>query len=99
MPPAAYALVILFALVSIAAGVIAARVVGPRRPWAPIVPALAAFGVLYLVGHRFAFGVGPNVGLFGFEVAIVSDVAFALVAAGAAAVVQRAVLGRVTVRA
>lgn len=93
MPPAAYALIALFAAVSLISGMVAARIVGPRRPWAVVLPALAAFGVLYLVGHRFVIGFGPEVPLFGFQVAIVSDVAFALAAAFAAALPQRAIAG------
>lgn len=93
MPPAAYALIALFAAVSLISGMVAARIVGPRRPWAVVLPALAAFGVLYLVGHRFVIGFGPEVPLFGFQVAIVSDVAFALAAAFAVALPQRAIAG------
>lgn len=91
MTPAVYAIIGLFVVVSILSGIVAARVVGPRRPWATVLPALAAFGVLYLVGHRLVIGFGPNVPLFGFQIAIVSDVAFALGAAFATALVQRAV--------
>lgn len=99
MPPAAYALIGSFIVVSLVAGILAARAVGPRRPWAVVLPALAAFGALYLVGHRFVIGFGPNVPLFGFQVAIVSDIVFALLAAFAAALVQRLVAGRVPGRA
>jgi hypothetical protein len=90
MTASVYALIGLFVVVSIISGVIAARVVGPRRPWAVVLPALAAFGALYLVGHRLFIGFGPEIPLFGFQVAILSDVAFALAAAFAAALAQRA---------
>ena len=90
MTPAVYALIGSFVVLSIVSGVIAARVVGPRRPGAVVLPALAAFGALYLVGHRLFIGIGPEIPLFGFQVAIVSDVAFALAAAFAAALAQKA---------
>ena len=93
MPPSAYALIALFAAVSLTSGIVAARIVGPRRPWAVVLPSLAAFGALYLVGHRFAIGFGPNIPLFGFQIAIVSDIAFALAAAFAVALPQRAIAG------
>lgn len=92
MTPSVYALIGLFIVVSIVSGIVAARVVGPRRPWAVVLPALAAFGALYLVGHRYYVGFGPDIPLFGFQVAIVSDVAFALAAAFATAVAQRVVV-------
>ena len=90
MTPSVYALIGLFVAVSLISGFIAARVVGPRRPWAVVLPALAAFGALYLVGHRLVIGFGPELSVFGFQVAIVSDVAFALAAAFAAALAQKA---------
>ena len=93
MPPSAYALIVLFAAVSLTSGIVAARIVGPRRPWAVVLPSLAAFGALYLVGHRFVIGFGPNIPLFGFQIAIVSDIAFALAAAFAVALPQRAIAG------
>lgn len=92
MPPAAYALVALFALISLAVGVLAARALaprgGPRGPRAVILPAAAAFLVLYLVGHRFGLVLGPEIGLFGFRVALLGDVAIGLAAGFAAALLQ-----------
>lgn len=91
MPVEAYGLVALFAVVSIVVGLGAWRVVGPRRPWAALLPIAVAFGVLYLVGHRLGWEFGPNVEILGFQVAIVSDLAFALLGAFGAALAQRAV--------
>jgi len=89
MPAEAYGLVALFTVVSIVVGLGAWWVVGPRRPWAAILPIAAAFGLLYLVGHRFGWQSGPNVEILGFQVAIVSDLAFALAGAFGAALAQR----------
>lgn len=89
MPAEAYALVAMFTAVSIVVGLGAWWVVGPRRPWAAILPIAAAFGLLYLVGHRFGWQFGPNVEILGFQVAIVSDLAFALAGAVGAALAQR----------
>ena len=88
MPPGAYAIVGLFAVVSLISGAIAAATVGPRRTWAVIVPAVAAFGSLYLIGHRFAVGIGPEVSLFGFRISLPFDAAVALAVAFGAAVAQ-----------
>ncbi len=89
MPTAAYGLITVFATVSVLSGVLAARVVGPWRWWAVALPALAAFGALYLVGHRWVMSIGPQVGLFGWEVALPFDVAVALATALGAAGAQR----------
>ena len=59
-----------------------------------ILPVLAAFGGLYVVGHRTGLELGPTIILFGYQVAIVQDVVVAVVAAGVAALIQRAVLTR-----
>jgi hypothetical protein len=88
MPAAAYGLLAVFTGVSLVAGMLSARVVGPRRPWAPVVPVLAAFASLYLVGHRLAVSVGPQVRLFGFDVSLPFDAAIAVVASFAAATLQ-----------
>lgn len=78
MPPEAFALVGFFAAVSILLGLgawwIARAVGGPRRARWAIVPGVAAFVALYLVGHRFGLALGPEVELFGFQVALVGDV-------------------------
>ena len=92
MPSSALALVGLFAAVSVAAGIAVTAVVGPRRPRAVVLPALAAFGALYLAGHRLGLAIGPNVPILGFEVALLGDVLIALVAALAATVIQRGAL-------
>ena len=93
MPPGAYAIIGLFVVVSAVAGAIAASAVGPRRAWATVVPALAAFGSLYLVGHRLAISIGPEVGLVGFRISLPFDAAVALavafIAAGAQSIALR----------
>ena len=89
MPASAYALVVLFLAISIAAACLAAWVVGPRRPWTAVVPAVVAFGALYLVGHRLVLQIGPEVELFGWQVSLPFDLAVALAAAFAAAAAQR----------
>ena len=97
MPPQAYALVTLFMLCSVALGVAAVRVVaragGPKRRSAYVLPIAAGFGAFYLVGHRLGLSVGPEVSLFGFQVALVGDLAIGF----AAALVQAAAV-RVTRR-
>ena len=94
MPPEAIALLVFFIGVAIVVGAVAAYVVGPRRPIAAVLPILAAFGSLYVVGHRLGLSVGPQVNLFGFEVSIVWDLVVAIVAAVVVAVLQRAALQR-----
>lgn len=88
MPAAAYALVTLFAVISALAGLLAGRTVGPPRPWTPILPALAAFGALYLVGHRLVLRVGPTIEIFGWPVSLAFDVAVAIGSAFVAAFLQ-----------
>lgn len=92
MPASAYGLIAVFATVSALSGILAARVIGPWRWWAVLVPALAAFGALYMVGHRWVLSIGPQVGLFGWEVALPFDIVVAGVTAFAVALVQRGVL-------
>jgi len=96
MPPQAYALVTLFMLCSVALGVAAVRVVaragGPKRRSAYVLPIAAGFGAFYLVGHRLGLSVGPEVSLFGFQVALVGDLAIGFAAALAAALAQAAVM-------
>jgi hypothetical protein len=89
MPASAYALLALFTAISAASGWLAAWIVGPRRPWTALIPALAAFGALWLVGHRFVVRAGPTVELFGWQVSLPFDVAVALVSAFAGAGLQR----------
>ena len=94
MPASAFALLGVFILLSIGVGVGAAWVVGPRLRLAIVLPVLAAFGGLYVVGHRTGLELGPTIILFGYQVAIVQDVLVAVVAAGVVALLQRAVLTR-----
>ena len=88
MPAAAFALVGFFAVVALLAGAGAWWLVGPRRPAPLVVPVVVSFAALYLVGHRLGVSIGPEVTLFGFQVALVWDVAVAAVAAGFAALLQ-----------
>jgi hypothetical protein len=92
MPPQAYALVVLFLACSVLLGIVAVRVVaragGPRSRLAYPLPILAAFAALYLVGHRFGIAVGPEIGLFGFQVALLGDLLIGAAAALAVAAVQ-----------
>jgi hypothetical protein len=104
MPAEAYALVATFAVLSLVVGAVVAHLVGPRIPLryvplAILMPAAAAFGALYLVGHRLGWSFGPEIELYGFEVAIVSDLVFAIGAAAVAAVVQRPFVARLGRRA
>ena len=99
MPPQAYALVTLFLVCSVLVGILAVRLVaragGPRGLAASVLPVIAGFGAFYLVGHKLGIAVGPEIELFGFQVALLGDVligfAAALVVAGAQALVARAV--------
>ena len=97
MPPQAYALVSLFVLSSVALGWLAVRLVrrsmgGPASRSAAVLPVLAAFGAFYLIGHRLGLSLGPQVSLFGFQVALLGDVALGFAAALLVAVVQALVL-------
>ena len=91
MPASAYALVVTFAVLSAVAGLLAARIVGPWTVWSPFLPALGAFGALYLVGHRWVISVGPEVTLWGWKVSLAFDAVVALAAAVAIAGAQRGV--------
>jgi hypothetical protein len=88
MTSAAYALIGLFAAISAASGLLASRLMGPWRWWTPLLPMLASFGALYLVGHRLGWSAGPEVPMFGFRVALPFDVAVALVVAFVTAAAQ-----------
>lgn len=96
MPPAAYALVTLFLACSVVAGIVAVRLVarvgGPTRRAAYVLPVLAGFGAFYLIGHRLGLSIGPEIGLFGFQVALFGDIAIGFTAALAAALLQAAVV-------
>jgi MFS family permease len=97
MPPQAYALVSLFLVCSAVVGSIAAWIVGrlggPRNRRAAVLPIAGAFAAFYLIGHRLGISVGPEVELFGFQVALLGDLSIGfgtalLVAAGQALVVR-----------
>jgi hypothetical protein len=97
MPPQAFALVALFAGCSVLLGIAAQRLVarvarGPRGWRASILPIAAAFGAFYLIGHRLGLAVGPEVSLFGFQVALLGDLVIGFAASLAVALVQAAVL-------
>jgi fructose-specific phosphotransferase system IIC component len=93
MPPQAYALVTLFALSSVLLGWLATRLVartlGVRASRvAYVLPILAAFGAFYLIGHRLGLSLGPEVSLFGFQVALLGDLALGFAAALVVAAMQ-----------
>ena len=90
----AVALAGVFTAISVAAGIGAWRTVDPSRRWGAILPAAAAFGVLYFVGHRLDWTIGPRVSVFGFDVALPWEILLAIVAAAATALLQRAVADR-----
>ena len=96
MPMQAWALVTLFSLCSIALGIVGVRVAaqagGPRGLAAYVIPVIAAFGAFYLIGHKLGLSIGPEVTLFGFQVALLGDLAIGLAAALAAAFLQAAVV-------
>ena len=98
MPPQAFALVSLFVACSVLLGVVAVRVLaragGPGGWLAYPLPVLAAFGAFYLVGHRLGLVVGPEVPLFGFQVALLGDLALGFAAALTVAAVQALVVRR-----
>jgi len=92
MPPAAYALIGLFATISAASGLLASRLMGRWRWWSPVLPIAASFGALYLLGHRLGWSAGPEVPMLGFRVALPFDVAVALAVALATAATQAGAL-------
>ena len=96
MPMQAWALVTLFILCSIALGIVAVRIAarsgGPRGRAAYALPVVAAFGAFYLIGHRLGLAVGPEIPLFGFQVALLGDLVIGFTAALIAAIAQGAVV-------
>jgi hypothetical protein len=97
MPPQAFALVALFVACSVLLGIgaqrLVARVAGSPRGWlAAILPIVSAFAAFYLVGHRLGLAVGPEVSLFGFQVALIGDLAIGFIAAFVLALVQAVVV-------
>lgn len=94
MPAAAFQLFLFFTVAAIVVGVVVAWVIGPRRPLAFVIPVLASFGALYLVGHRSGLAVGPTMELFGFQVTLLFDLAVAVLGAAIAAKAQCMLLTR-----
>ena len=96
MPSQAWALVLLFSLCSLALGYvavrIAARVGGPTRLTAYVLPMMVAFFAFYAIGHRLGVSIGPEISLLGFQVALLGDLAIGFAAALATALVQAAVV-------
>ena len=96
MPTTAWALVLLFSLCSVGLGVvavwIAARVGGPTGRGAVGLPTMAAFGAFYLIGHRLGLSIGPEIPLFGFQVALLGDLALGFAAAMVVALAQAGVV-------
>jgi len=95
MPPQAYALVALFLGCSVLLGIVAQRLVaaradGPRGWWAAILPVVGAFAAFYLIGHRLGLSIGPEIELFGFQVALVGDLVLGFGAALLMALAQTA---------
>ena len=92
MPPQAYALVTLFLVCSILVGILAVRLVaragGPRGLAAYGLPVIAGFAAFYLVGHKLGLVVGPEISLFGFQVALVGDIVIGFAAALVVALLQ-----------
>lgn len=101
MPSGAFALVALFAALSVAFGILAWLLVraagGPRNVAWVLPPVIAAFAALYLVGHRLGLVIGPEVELFGFQVALFGDIALGFIAALVTATLI-ALVGRATTR-
>jgi biotin transporter BioY len=89
MPASAYGLVAVFIVISLASGLLAAWLVGPRRWWAAILPTVAGFVILYLLGHRWVVQVGPQVPVLGWEISLPFEIVAALAVALAAAAMQR----------
>lgn len=92
MPPQAYALVTLFASCSVALGWLATRLAtragGPAVRIGYVLPIVAAFLAFYLIGHKLGLAVGPEIPLFGFQVALFGDLAIGFAAALIAALGQ-----------
>lgn len=96
MPPTAYALVTLFATCSVIIGWLAVRLIaragGPATHRAYVLPIAAGFLAFYLIGHRLGISVGPEIPLFGFQVALFGDLAIGFAAAFVTALLQAAFL-------
>lgn len=98
MPPQAYALVATFMGCSIVLGFLATRLVarigGPTRRAAYLLPIVAGFAAFYLIGHKLGISVGPEIPLYGFQVALLGDLAIGFAAALLAALLQVALARR-----
>ena len=95
MPATAFGVLAVFTAAAALAGLLAWWLLGSRLPLGPLLPILAAFGALYVSGHRLRVQVGPLTELFGFQVALLFDVALALVVAlGMALLLRVATAGR-----
>ncbi len=94
MPIDAFYLLLTFLFVSAVAGVIAWLLVSPKANFGWVLPVLAAFVVLYLLGHQLRWGVGPVVHMFGFRVTLLFDAALAVLTALVVAGLERLVLRR-----
>jgi len=81
MSTEAFALLGVFTAICIAAGVIAWRLLLADLAWGALLPAAAAFVVLWLVGHRLGWTFGPELQLFGFDVALPWELFLAFVTA------------------
>lgn len=92
MPPQAYALVFTFMACSVVLGFVAtrlaARIGGPTRRAAYLLPIVAGFGAFYLIGHKLGISVGPEIPMYGFQVALLGDLAIGFAAAMLAALLQ-----------
>ena len=89
------ALFLTFTAIDVVLGVLATQLVGrladgPRSLPAHILPVLAGFGALGLFGHSLGAHIGPTVPLYGFDVALLGDIAICFSAAVLAALAQAA---------
>ena len=89
------ALFLTFTAIDVVLGIAATRLVarfagGPRNVLAHVIPVLAGFGAMGLLGHSLGAHIGPTVPLYGFEVALFGDLAIGFGAALIAALAQAA---------
>lgn len=86
-----------FAALDVVLGILATRLVarfagGPRAILAHLLPILAAFAAMGILGHSLGAHIGPKVPLYGFEVSLVGDLLIGFTAAMIAAQAQAAVV-------
>jgi len=91
------ALFLTFTAIDLVLGIGATRLVarlagGPRNLPAHVIPVLAAFGAMGLLGHSLGAHIGPTVPLYGFKVALFGDIGIGLTAAIVGALAQAAVV-------